>query len=274
MEKWGQTPFSRKPGNKWGQTPFSPISASAQRRAARFGEMARLSRIFVPGIPAHVVMRGHNRQAVFAGDGDRLAFLHYLREAAEKLELAVHSYVLMTNHVHLLVTGSERTSLPRTIQAIGRKYVPRLNRRQDRTGTLWESRYFSALVDTDRYALSCHRYIELNPVRAALVPEPAGFIWSSYLHYAHGKPDDLITRHPTFDALGGSDLERREAYRRLCGEALPPETLARIREATHYGWPIGSEEFCTRLALLTGRRTTPKSRGRPPAQKPDHAPVA
>jgi putative transposase len=229
--------------------------------------MARLPRLFLPNVPMHVTVRGIDRQAMFAGDGDRLAFLHCLREAAEKQGLAIHSYVLMTNHVHLLASGPEKCCLARTIQAVGRKYVPRFNRRRQRTGTLWESRHRSSPVESERYALACHRYIDLNPVRAAMVPEPAAFIWSSYLHHAHGKPDDLISPHETYVSLGADEMARRTAYRALCEEVLPEETVERIRRACHRGWPIGSDDFCRRVETLTGRRAMPAAKGRPPRPK-------
>ncbi len=226
-------------------------------------EMARLPRLFLPNVPAHVTVRGNDRQAMFGADGERLAFLDCLREAAEKYGLAIHAYVLMTNHVHLLASGKERRSLACTIQAVGRKYVPRFNRRRQRVGTLWEGRHRATLVESERYALACHRYIELNPVRAAMVPEPAAFIWSSYLHCAHGKPDDLIYPHETYVALGPDDEARRSAYRALCAEELPAETVERIREACHRGWPMGGEDFCRRVEDLTGRRARPSTKGRP-----------
>jgi putative transposase len=204
-----------------------------------------------------VIVRGNNRQAVFGGDGDRLAFLQCLREAAAKHGLAIHAYVLMTNHVHLLATGHEATSLPLTIQAVGRKYVPQFNRRRERTGTLWEGRYRSTLVESERYALCCHRYIELNPVRAGMVPDPAAHIWSSYRRCALGKPDDLVTPHETYLSLGYDDEQRLSAFRRLCHDALPAEILERIREGTHRGWPIGSDDFCIEVEMLTGRRARP-----------------
>lgn len=225
-------------------------------------EMARLPRVFLPNVPMHVTVRGNDRQAMFGGNGERLAFLDCLREAAEKYGLAIHAYVLMTNHVHLFASGRERRSLGRTIQAVGRKYVPQFNRRRQRVGTLWEGRHRATPVESERYALACHRYIELNPVRAAMVPEPAAFIWSSYLHYAHGRPDDLISPHETYVSLGADDEARRNAYRALCAEALPAETVKKIREACHRGWPIGSEDFCLRVEGLTGRRARPSTKGR------------
>jgi putative transposase len=250
-----------------GSDPIFADSASADAADARLRNMARLRRQFIPGVPTHVIVRGNDRQAVFVGDGDRLAFLFHLREAAQKHGLAIHAYVLMTNHVHLLATGCDRNSSSLTMQALGRKYVPGFNRRHKRTGTLWEGRHRSTLVQTERYALCCHRYIEMNPVRAAIAPEPAGFIWSSYLHYAHGKPDDLVTQHDTYLALGPDQEERRRRYRELCGEALDDELVARIRTASHCGWPVGDDAFLAEVARLTGRRAAPAEKGRPRAPK-------
>src|SRR4051812_29871263 len=185
--------------------------------------MARPPRIFVDGFPSHVVVRANGGQLFFAGDGDRLEFLHLLREASQKHGVAVHAYVLMSNHFHLLVTGRHRESIGRTIQGIGRKYVPRFNRHQGRTGALWERRHFASVVDTDRYALTVQRYIEFNPYRAGMVPHPSDYIWSSYLHHAHGKPDDLLVPVAPYLALSSDPAHRMTAYRRMCDAPLAEE---------------------------------------------------
>ena len=225
--------------------------------------MARLPRLFLPGIPSHVTLRGNDRRSVFRSDGDRLGFLKELREAARDHGLAIHAYVLMTNHVHLLATGAGPASLAQTIESVGRKYVPRFNRRHERTGTLWEGRYRSTLVESDRYFLNCQRYIELNPVRAGLAPDPALYIWSSHLHYGHGKPDDLVTPHALVESLGGDGDERRNAYRGLFATPMPQEIVEEIRAASYKGWVLGSHDFCARVERLTGRRASPVSPGRP-----------
>ncbi|HET7728725.1 MAG TPA: transposase [Usitatibacter sp.] len=217
--------------------------------------MARLPRLFLPGVPSHVIVRGNDRRHVFEKDGDRLAFLDFLRRAARVNRLSVHAYVLMTNHVHLLVTAEDAQSLPRTMQDVGRLYVPLFNRIRRHTGGLWEGRHRSTLVETERYLMACQQYIELNPVRAGMVARPEDFIWSSHQHYRHGKPDDLITAHDCYMSLGRYALERLRAYEDLFATDLPPATVARIRDALHYGWPLGDEAFCDRVEALTGRRS-------------------
>jgi putative transposase len=240
---------------------------SSRSGAARFTDMARAPRIFVDGVPSHVAVRGNNGQLFFAGDGDRLEFLHLLREASLKHGVAVHAYVLMSNHFHLLVTGRRRESIGRTIQGIGRKYVPRFNRHQGRTGALWERRYFGNLVDSARYALTAQRYIELNPCRAKMVRRPSEYIWSSYLHHAHGKPDDLLVPLVPYLSLSPDPAKRMTAYRRICDEPLCDEELKRIRDAARGGWALGDEAFCTWIEGLTQSPAKPRTAGRP--RKPE-----
>lgn len=240
------------------------FSLSSKVRPPRYSAMARLRRIFFPGVPSHVMVRGNDRRDVFATDGDRLAFLACLREAAQKHAVDIHAYVLMSNHVHLLATGREPTSLSRTMQALGRRYVPSVNRRWPRTGGLWEGRFRSIPVETERYAFNVQRYIEMNPVRAGMVAHPASHIWSSYLHHALGKPDDLVKSHAVYLSLAEGAPDRQKLYGQMAGEPLSEELLAEIRHASHCGWPLGSAEFISRIEAATGRRGTPRSkRGRP-----------
>jgi len=217
--------------------------------------------LFVSGIPCHVILRGNDRQIVFKGDGDRLSFLGYLRDGAVLNGLAIHSYVLMDNHVHLLVTGEAPRSIALAMQSLGRKYVPRFNRLNARTGTLWEGRYRSTLVQAERYALHCQRYIELNPVRAGMASAPVEFCWSSHLHYGWGKPDDLLTPLNVYEALGCNDHERQIAYRRLFDVPISDAVLDEIRDASNNGWALGSEPFAEAMERLTGRRARPASKG-------------
>lgn len=230
--------------------------------------MARLPRMSVPGIASHVILRGNDRQTVFTCDGDRLAFLGYLREAAAAHGLGIHAYVLMSNHVHLLATGSDPHSLALTIQATGRKYVPRFNRLSERTGTLWEGRYRSSLVQADRYALYCQRYIELNPVRAGMVAQAAAYEWSSHLHFAWGKPDDLVTPHGALESLGEDDRQREICYRQLFDRVIPDEMLRAIRDSSHKGWVLGTTDFCEAMQRVTGRRARPLPKGPKVAGRP------
>jgi putative transposase len=164
--------------------------------------MARQPRLDLPGIAQHVVQRGNDRHVCFAADTDYLRYLQELREASSKHDCAIHAYVLMTNHVHLLATPAATGGISRMMQAVGRRYVGSFNARDHRTGTLWEGRFKAALVDTDRYLLTCYRYIELNPVRAHMTDNPADYPWSSYHHNALGQFSPLITPHAQYTILG------------------------------------------------------------------------
>jgi len=231
--------------------------------------MARLPRLYVADQPQHVIQRGNNRQIVFAGEQDFRFFRKCLKAAAERHSLAIHAYVLMTNHVHLLVTPGSPESLPKTLQALGRRYVQYFNSAHQRSGTLWEGRYRAALVDSERYFLTCARYIELNPVRAGMVYEPAAYPWSSFKHHALGEIDDLVRSHALHEALGAEPRERQRAYRDLFRQVIPDSQLSEIRQATHRGWILGSESFKDRVEALAGRRVRPLPRGRPYCRPPD-----
>ncbi|MCZ6801570.1 MAG: transposase [Nitrospirae bacterium] len=228
--------------------------------------MARLPRFFVPGYPLHVIQRGNNREAVFSADADYSRYLEWLTEAANRHGCAIHAYVLMTNHVHLLLTPAHASSLPKTLQSLGRRYVQYVNRTYERTGTLWEGRYRATLIDSDSYLLTCCRYIELNPVRAEMVRHPREYPWSSYHVHAEGKKDSLMTPHPLYHELGRTAAARQKAYRELFRRHLSGETLEVIREATNKAWVLGSERFMKRLARKMDRRVSPLPRGRPPSE--------
>jgi len=223
--------------------------------------MARLPRLSLPGIPQHIIQRGNNRQACFFSEQDYPVYLDKLKEYSRKWGVAVHSYVLMTNHVHLLVTPAESGSVSRLMQSLGSGYVRYINQRYGRSGTLWEGRYKSSLVDSDLYFLSVSRYIELNPVRAGMVAGPESYPWSSYPGNALGKPIELITPHVCYKALGRSDEERRIAYRALFERPIPEEGLRVIQEAVEKGWVLGSEGFKKRIERRAGRRVSPSQRG-------------
>lgn len=225
--------------------------------------MARAPRLELPGVPLHVVQRGNNRSACFFNELDRRFYLKCLGESAARSGCAIHAYVLMTNHVHLLVTPRETGATAAMLQEMGRRYVRVINTVHQRTGTLWEGRFKSSLVDTERYLLACHRYIELNPVRAGLVSHPGDYPWSSHLHYAAGRPDGLITEPPSFLSLGSSAVERQEAFRALSFEQLDQKTLAEIRTAVNAGCALGSESFLGAMEAKLGRTVLPPKRGRP-----------
>lgn len=229
--------------------------------------MPRLPRLYVPGLPQHVVQRGNDRRPTFVNDADRHFYLATLGFAARRHGVQIHAYVLMTNHVHLLATPSDASGLSKVMQSLGRIYVRYFNRAYARIGTLWESRYRSAVVQTDGYLLACMRYIELNPLRAGLVAAPADWRWSSHAANAQGVADPLVTPHQLYVALASSPAARREAYRALFAEALPTATADAIRDATVYGWALGNEAFHARVSALS-RRSRRVRAGRARKPKP------
>jgi putative transposase len=225
--------------------------------------MARLPRSFVEGEVQHVIQRGNNREPTFASEQDFVFYLDCLLRASQEHGLAVHAYILMTNHVHLLATPQHEHSLPKTMQSVGRRYVQRFNYTYQRTGTLWEGRYRATLVHAERYLLTCMRYIELNPVRAAMVQHPTDYPWSSYRANAQGQPDVLVTPHEVYRRLARSSEERLSAYRQLFRAQISKEDLDAIRESTHKGWALGNDRFRAKVERLSGRRAAPLPRGRP-----------
>jgi putative transposase len=231
--------------------------------------MARLGRYFIPDQPLHVIQRGNDRKAVFFADDDFTYYRDWLIAAAEANGLAVHAYVLMTNHVHLLATPTTAESLPRTMQSLGRRYVRYINTRHHRTGTLWEGRYRAAPIDTEEYFIACCRYIELNPVRARMVEHPRQYRWSSYRAHAEGKDDTLAAFHPVWRRLGRSVEARQDAYRDLIREKLDTDFVDTLRAATNGGWALGGEDFRAQIADAAQRRAEPLPRGPRPVGTAD-----
>jgi len=225
--------------------------------------MARLPRLFAPDQPQHVIQRGNDRQAMFRDEDDYHRFSAFLGEAARTYNLAIHAYVLMPNHIHILATPAGQDSLPRVMQAVGRHYVRWFNDRHGRTGALWEGRYRSTLIDSERYFLVCSRYIELNPVRAGLAEVPQMWPWSSYAHHAGLARNALITDHPLYWSLGNTPFERQAAYLALFDEALTPYQLRAIRESTNKSWYLGERDAARHLENTATRRAVPRRRGRP-----------
>lgn len=225
--------------------------------------MSHRHRIHVDGMPLHIVQRGHSRQPCFLDDPDRRAYLHGLDVALGDAGCALHAYVLMTNHVHLLVTPSQAVLVPRLLVALGRRYVQYFNAKHGRSGTLWEGRYRSSLVDSDAYLIACMRYVELNPVRAGVVTDPAAFRWSSHGANALGTADPLVRPHPLYLALGADDAARRAAYRDLFRD-LPGDTLGCIRDSLARGDPLASRPFLASLERALGRPCVSRPPGRPP----------
>lgn len=223
--------------------------------------MARLLRICPPGIPQHIIQRGNNRQVCFAAEQDFAVYAHWLHESSDKYGVAIHAWVFMTNHVHILASPREQGGISRMMQRVGRHYVRYFNKAYQRTGTLWEGRFKSCVVDADNYLLICQRYIELNPVRAKMVADPANYRWSSYHCNGLGKASNLWRPHEVYMRLGRSELERLASYRALFTVHLDDALLANIRASTHKGLALGSDRFKDQVAALTGRRVTPGKRG-------------
>jgi putative transposase len=230
--------------------------------------MPRQPRNFVPGLPQHVVTRGVDRQATFFRPQDYALYIKSLGEAASTHGCAIHAYVLMTNHVYLLVTPASKDGLPLVMQAMGRKYVQSLNKQYARTGTLWEGRYKASLIQDECYLLTCQRYIELNPVRAGIVESPDEYPYSSYACNALGKPDSLVTPHPIFSTLHDDPGKRRQAYRRLFRDSLSDEILTRVRDTTNACLVLGDDRFKNQIEKVLGRSVRHGRRGRPKKERP------
>jgi putative transposase len=225
--------------------------------------MPRRPRVHLDWVPLHIVQRGHNRGPCFFDDQDRYAYLGWLGEALQRERCRLHAYVLMTNHVHLLMTPEDAGSVPRMLISVGRHYVQHINHTYGRTGTLWDSRYKSSLVQADTYLLLCHRYIELNPVRAEMVSDPADYRWSSYRANALGEPNALLSPHPLYLALAFDPAQRFAAYRALFSSALEDAPLAELRLALNQNQPLGNDRFYAEIEAVTGQRREPRKRGRP-----------
>jgi putative transposase len=230
--------------------------------------MPRLPRFFVPDLPLHVIQRGNDRAPIFGGPDDLAFYRRCLAHAARDRAVAIHAYVLMTNHVHLLVTPSCATGVPKMMQSIGRIYVQYFNRVHRRTGTLWEGRYRAAIIDDEQYLLTCMRYIELNPVRARMVSTAGEFRCSSFRANACGAPDDLVTPHVIYRQLGPSPEVRQAAYRELFRSAISAGDLGNIRDATQHAWALGGEVFRREIEALN-RRAERMPLGRPGPDKRD-----
>jgi putative transposase len=229
--------------------------------------MPRGPRIVIPGVALHVVQRGHNRRDCFQHDTDYLVYLSNLQELSARTQCAVHAYCLMTNHVHLLLTPFTAQSCASLMRNLGQRYVQYFNRRYDRSGTLWEGRFHSCLVESAQYVLACHRYVERNPVRAGMVHAASEYKWSSHSGNAGKTANHLLTPHPEYEALGLSPHARHAAYETLCATSDEPAFLASIRDATNGGFALASERFKSELPADQQRRLARKPPGPPPAPK-------
>jgi len=225
--------------------------------------MPRRARLAVAGIPWHIVQRGNNRSACFFRDDDYRYYLYTLAQQAEKYECAVHAYVLMTNHTHILLTPSTKEGASRLMKDLGQRYTQYVNRRYQRTGTLWEGRFHSCLTWEDHYVLACYRYIEMNPVRAKMAINPAAYPWSSFGTNALGYDSEMISAHGAYLALGPDAEVRRSAYIGLFDEAIEQELTEDIRTATHGNYALGSRKFQEQIEQMLAQRASPGRSGRP-----------
>ncbi len=225
--------------------------------------MARKPRFSLPGVPQHIIQRGNDRKPCFFVHGDYRLYLDYLAEAAERFECQVHAYVLMTNHVHLLVTPLGENGIAHMMQRLGQRYVQSINATYHRSGTLWEGRYKASLVDSENYLLACMRYIELNPVRAAMVKHPAEYRWSSYRANAQQEADDLVVAHELYHRLGETSATRCEAYRSIFKTHVDDAVIDEIRGALNQELVLGSSRFRQNIEAMIGRQASPRPRGRP-----------
>lgn len=225
--------------------------------------MPRKPRFFLPDVPVHIVIRGNNKQVVFAEDEDYLTYLEWLGEGLESSESRLHAYVLMENHVHLLVSAKEPANYSKLPQYIGRKYVPYFNHKYGRSGTIWEGRFKASSIDSDDYLLACYRYIEMNPVRAGTVKSPEAYQWSSYGVNALGEKSDIVTPHTLYKKLAWRIAKRQANYRALFEDALDTKTLGDIRGALQTGTPLGNDKFKKKVEKLLGMKVGHARRGRP-----------
>lgn len=228
--------------------------------------MARLPRLTPAGIPQHLIQRGNNREICFCCDDDFIAYAGWLKKYSEEYEVKIHAWVFMTNHVHLLATPETVDGISRMMQSLGRMYVRYFNRAYRRTGTLWEGRYKSCLVQSESYLLECYRYIELNPVRARMAEKPSDYYWSSYSANALGKSSSLLSPHSEYLKLGRYPKQRRERYQALFSAHMEQPVVEAITVATNKGLALGSDRFKAQVESVYSRRVTAGKVGRPRAK--------
>lgn len=225
--------------------------------------MARLPRLTLPGFPHHIIQRGNNRQAIFASAADYQTLLDLLDASARKFGVAIHAYVLMANHFHLLATPPSTDALSQMMQAVGRRYVRYFNDTQKRSGTLWEGRYRSTVIQAERYLLPCMAYMDINPVRAGVAAQARDYLWSSHGHYIGQRIDKLITPHSLVWELGNTPFAREAAYAERVHEGLSPVQQAALTDSALRGWALGDPDFVAELQKITQRRVTKSTAGRP-----------
>lgn len=224
--------------------------------------MARLQRLYVPGLPQLILQRGNNRTPIFNDEQDFEQYRSFLRESAREAQVAIHAYVLMPDHVHLLVTPATELATGNMVQRLGRRYVRWFNDKYFRSGTLWEGRYRSTVLEPREWFLAVSRYVELNPLRQGIVTQPSTYQWSSCRHHIGLEQDPLVTDHALYWALGNTPFERQAGYRQLLENGSSPAELDRIRYAEHRGWVLGAE-MTVQKDVCANRRLSPLAKGRP-----------
>lgn len=234
--------------------------------------MSRLPRLTVPDYPHHIIQRGHNRQAIFADAQDAQCLLDALRQQARQHRVALHAYVLMPNHLHLLATPASADGVPLLMQGLGRAYVRHFNRRHGRSGTLWEGRYRSAVIEPHTWLLPCMAYMDANPVRAGLAQEAAQYPWSSHAHYSGLRPDPTLTQHAQYWQLGDTPFAREIAYAQLVQTGPSPAQQQALTESALGSWALGSADFVAALQAHTPRRVSKGKAGRPRKSPPPQSP--
>ncbi|WP_077033743.1 transposase [Pelomonas sp. KK5] len=226
--------------------------------------MARLARLTLAGHPHHLIQRGLNRQAIVTDDTDRERLLAELRECAALHKVAVHAYILMDNHIHLLATPETDEALSRMMQSLGRRYVAAFNKRHGRSGTLWDGRFRAAPLEASEYLLACMRFIETNPQRLGQAVRPEDYRWSSAAHHLGKRRDPLVLDHALFWGIGNTPFEREAAYKAWLEQGVTEDEAKRLGEAALKGWPLGSAPFLRAIGEVTDRPVSPRRRGRPP----------
>ena len=228
--------------------------------------MSRRKRMYLSGYTYHVVQRGNNRKPCFFEDEDYQTYLQLMGETAHRYANALHAYCLMTNHVHLLITQRDLPGISKLMQVLGSRYAQLMNKKYGRTGTLWEGRHKASIVETDRYLLTCYRYIELNPVRAGMVGRPADYRWSSFHYNARGAEDTGLTPHSNYMELGSTAAQRCCHYREIFTDSPTQDDIRSIRTAAHYSMPLGTDDFKSTLEIQLGRKLGYMARGQPSRQ--------
>jgi putative transposase len=229
--------------------------------------MPRRPRIDLPGNPQHIIQRGVDRQPVFFADADCSFYLDWLATYSQKRGILLHAYCLMTNHIHLVLTAPTAAELGGLMQDMGRRYVQYVNRSYQRSGGLWEGRYKSSYIQTERYLLTCQRYVELNPVRAEMVKAPGEYRWSSYRANALGEANPLVTPHHVYLGLGAIPENRLQAYRELFAAAVDDADLTLIRVATQQGVVVCDSRFAQAIEKRLEQAVQPRPRGRPKSKE-------